>query len=625
VADTSTVKGRTEQLAVGHGLHRALHSRHAPHVALGLLVATAFAVYGALSHAAPWPRVFLDELIYMDAASSLADGDGLRVRDEPYSFAVLYPIVLAPLLVAVDRDVGYELVKLANALAFALAAVPIYFLARRVIPPWPSVIAAAASIAVPSAMYTSVVMTESIAYLLSSSAVLAIVLAVERPTLARQGLALAAIAVATLARPQFLVLYAAYVLAVAGAYLLVPQRRRPLRSLPRVLWPTIAAACLGLAVFAVRTASSGGSPAEALGAYSVLWRTYSPGDVGRYLVYELANLELYLAVVPVAVAPIVIAQWLREGRGGAERQAAFAVLFLTVNACLLTLVAAFDSFHVLYLHDRYLFYVAPLWLIALVAWFWTGARRPLIPLAVGVALALSAGMTPLSDLERYREHWRFHALGSTFPIELVDALGSISGARVLLSVGAVLLVAVVFTLSRKAVPVVAAALVFVFAINGAGAWSTALDPPQDVVFAGSREDRRWVDRRVSAQGSVALLYISCERALPRDTWQITTNSVLLTEFFNDSVGRLLHLGGDDRSSIQVEGDGAVVLRSGPSVRAEYVVAQPGVEVVGRRLAEATAGRLVLWQVDGAVRLRDVASSLQLRDATCRVDAELGVY
>jgi hypothetical protein len=355
----------------------------------------------------------------------------------------------------------------------------------------------------------------------------------------------------------------------------------------------------------------------------VLWRTYSPGDVGRYLVYELANLELYLAVVPVAVAPIVIAYWLREGRGGAERQAAFAVVFLTVNACLLTLVAAFDSFHVLYLHDRYLFYVAPLWLIALVAWFWMGARRPLIPLAIGIGLALIAGMTPLSDLERYREHWRFHALGSTFPIELVDALGSISGARVLLSVGAVVFVGTVLALSTRAVPVVAAALVFVFAINGAGAWSTALDPPQNVVFAGSREDRRWVDRRVPEEGSVTVLFVPCESALPRDTWQITTNSVLVTEFFNDSVGRLLHLGGNDGSSIEVEADGDVVLRSGPSVRAEYVVAQPGVVIVGRRVAEATAGRLVLWRVDGAVRLRDVTSSLQLRDTTCRADAELG--
>ena len=46
-----------------------------------------------------------------------------------------------------------------NALAFALAAVPIYLLARRLLSPWPSVGVSALSIAIPSAMYTSVLMT----------------------------------------------------------------------------------------------------------------------------------------------------------------------------------------------------------------------------------------------------------------------------------------------------------------------------------------------------------------------------------------------------------------------------------------------------------------------------------
>src|SRR5207247_8028634 len=95
-------------------------------------IAVAFAVYGVLAHFARSPWVFGDELWYLDAAASLVRGDGLTVRGGSYGFGVLYPLLLASILWPVrDRETAYELFKIANALFFALAGVPVYLLARR--------------------------------------------------------------------------------------------------------------------------------------------------------------------------------------------------------------------------------------------------------------------------------------------------------------------------------------------------------------------------------------------------------------------------------------------------------------------------------------------------------------
>ena len=98
----------------------------------------------------------------------------------------------------------------------------------------------------------------------------------------------------------------------------------------------------------------------------------------KWLVYHLANLELYLAVVPFAVAPIVLSLVYRRARDGSERHAAFIALFVSANATFLVLVAGFNStiWAGERLHDRPLFYVVPLWLVVLFVWLAEGLPRP---------------------------------------------------------------------------------------------------------------------------------------------------------------------------------------------------------------------------------------------------------
>ena len=87
----------------------------------------------------------------------------------------------------------YPLFKLANAVLFTLAAVPIYFLALRLLSRWWSVFVVGMSLAIPSSIYTSLVLTESAAYLTASVALLAVFLALERPSAARQLAMIAAV------------------------------------------------------------------------------------------------------------------------------------------------------------------------------------------------------------------------------------------------------------------------------------------------------------------------------------------------------------------------------------------------------------------------------------------------
>ena len=61
---------------------------------------------------------------------------------------------------------------------------------------------------------------------------------------------------------------------------------------------------------------------------------------------------------------------LARGEGRRRPAAAFVSLFVSVNAVLLLVVGAFASteFGIGFLHDRYLFYVVPLWIVATAVW-----------------------------------------------------------------------------------------------------------------------------------------------------------------------------------------------------------------------------------------------------------------
>ena len=593
-------------------------SNRGPLLALTVAVVVAFAVYLLLASTVEVPRVHPDELRYALAGSSVADGAGVLNRGVRSGFGPVHAALLGSVVVVTgDRESAYPIWKALNVLLFVLSAIPIYLLARRLLSAWWSVAAAALFLAIPSSIYVSVVMTESASLFVTCWALLAIVLAVERPTVGRQVAALGTIALATGTRSQLGVLFGAYVLSLIGQWAL-SRDRRGLVAFGKSLWPTLGVLLLGALALLGRPLLSGESPADSLGPYRDLWTGYDPVDVARWTLYHAADLELYLAVVPFAVMPIVLWRLLTNRREDAPRRTAFAVSFVTVNLAFLLVAGAFSSLPYGYdrLHDRYLFYVVPLWLIVLAVWLAEGMPRPLVALVIGVGAALVLPIVlPFRQLAN-------EAGVDTVPgalwvwLEQQTSGPGLASARLGLLLFVAALLAAVVLLPRRLGLALGGAVLAVFLATSVLAWDRMIGAPEDAVFDGSLE-RGWIDERVAADAEVWKLYVEAPTC---SNSTVTWHSLFLTEFFNDSVRRAAYIGDSVADGIPIEHvdleDGAVLLDGGRPLVADYVFTQPGIELDGRELARGTNADLVLWEIRGPVRVENARTSGDVRTADC---------
>ena len=597
---------------------RATSTDRRPLVALGLVVLAAVALYSLLSLGVDGPRVHPDEERYLHGASSLVEGEGLRIRGKEYGFGPVLALVLAAIIrVAGSVDSAYDWFKAANALFFALTAVPVYLLARRLVSAWWAVVAAALSVAIPSSVSVATVMTESTSYLATAWAVYAIALALERPTVLRQLALLAAIAVAFLTRSQFGILYVTWVVALAALWLVVPGTRPRTRTDLSGYWPTTLPLVLGVPALGAKLAS-GTSPGDLLGPYWSLWRSYDLLQIGKWFVYHLGDFAVYLAIVPFAVAPIVLWELGRAGRAGSRAAAAFVALFVSANLSGLLVVAAFASTPWGYdrLHDRYGFYLLPLWLVGLVVWLASGLPRPLLVTALGAVLALVLP-TVLPFRQLANEAGIDTVPGALWMrVESELAGPGLASGRLVLWVFVLGLLAAMLLLPRRiarvALPLAVAAA---FALTSAFAWERLIDAPEDRVFAGGLE-RAWIDERLPDDVPVTKLYLdtSCGSALER-------HALFLTEFFNATVDRAAYVGdsvpdGIPIDRVDVAASGTLELSPGNPLLADHVYTQPGLRLVGRRVAEGTAAGLVLWDIGGPVRVVGASSNDELRRKAC---------
>jgi len=171
-----------------------------------------YASYGGTVAA---PFVFSDELIHARLAFRIASGHVPPLREALAGYGVIAPIVAAlPLRLGGDMVRGYALLKTFNSFVMSCAAVPAYLVAQRMLRPRPAVVVAALTVAVPSMVFTALVMRESVFYPLFLCVVLLIVRSLERPTAPRQLAALSGVAAAYVTRPQAIVILPAYLAAI---------------------------------------------------------------------------------------------------------------------------------------------------------------------------------------------------------------------------------------------------------------------------------------------------------------------------------------------------------------------------------------------------------------------------
>jgi hypothetical protein len=364
--------------------------------------------------------VMTDELLYSKLAISVAESLSPlpTLRGEPVSLSSqLYPLLTAPLYAAFDVPTAFHAVHVLNAVLLASAAVPAYFLARAVFRWRPeALLAAAFAVAVPWLVLGFYGMTEVAAYPAFLWAVLAIQHAAAAAALRHDLLAIAAIGIAVLARTQFFLLLVVLPLAIvlheAGYRLAIARRDRwpALREGLRTAFGShrALAAFYGLLVLLAVPLAVTGRLDDLLGPYAITATEGSllPEGVWSSAAEHLGSVAIASGILPFAVA----AGWAvaAAARPDTKTTHAYALVLLLVGVALTLQVSSFAvRFGGGATRDRYLFYLAPLFFVGLLACLRDERRRWL---AVLGGTALFVLVARQADLQPPPGFWEFHAI-----------------------------------------------------------------------------------------------------------------------------------------------------------------------------------------------------------------------
>ncbi len=529
----------------------------APSLALAGLVVVAAAVLTLAGRGIPTPWILIDELLHAELARGLRAGDGYSVRGHGLTVSWTYPALLAPFAWS------YAAMKTVNAIVIALTAVPVFLWARRLVSPISALAAAALTLLLPSMLFSTTLMLENLFLPLFVTACFLIALALERPTLAWQAAALAAIALTSATRVQGLLLMPVF--AVAAVTL------RKVRALAPAL-----VVCAVVSVAVVAKLALGG-----LGVYEQHRAAhYSAGGIAIWLLRSAGELSLAAGIVPVAA--------LLALRPHIERERVFVAVTASATAALVGLAAVSAAWEPHGIKERYMAHALPLLLIAFVVWIERGARpRPWWAIAVPAGLAVAL---PLGRL--------FHEpslLGNGWAL-LPFARAGLTTARVLLVVGVLAATALFLFAPRLSVIGVAA---FLAASTGV-VYSTIRNQSKAVLALSGLHERGWVESAV--HGPVTYLNATAFQPETRERrWFDEWVPVWETEFWNRNALSVLTLGITEPTPL-FQRYGALDRRNGriSGTSSMYVLVDPRFTPAGTRVA--SSGRLLLYRAAEPLRL-----------------------
>jgi hypothetical protein len=602
-----------------HGEERTAggHADVAPWAA-GVLAVSAVAgvVWYSLDRARVLPRTFADELLHEQVARGIAQSGDLST----HGYGLVSGLIDAvPFWVTSDGASVFHGIQLLNVIVMVSAALPAYVLARRVVTRPSALVVAGLTVLVPWMAYSQMITTEAAFYPVFLLFVLALVRALEEPSLSRQLVLAAALVVAFETRTQAVALAGAILLAVVIQGL----SRGRTRAVLRAFAPTWIAYGAVAVVVVVAAAAGIFNP---LGAYQQLLDTglgaLHPHGLLLWTAANVTSISLGAGVLAALAFPLGVAQLLR--RGSSTREAAFASAAVAVIlAILVTVVVLCESrYGSGTVGERNLFYIVPLLFIGAAAWVERGFPRPrlLTAIVLAVAVALAALMAPgsIGVVVDSRTFGLWTELNRSWFPEKWQMVAAIA-------IGAV----IVWRL-RRGWPIALAALLTAIGVTAAN--DRPATQPRSVA-----ERYGWLDRSLPAGATATLLYIGfpggvhCAVA-PRVGDE--GNLLLYTQIFDLKARSAFQALGQNPAS-GVAAPGATIARSGlvsvngRPLRAEYIALDSGVAVVGRRIAELRARDVIsgsssgaavaLWKVDGAVRLRrpaDVFTTARLRRLGC---------
>jgi hypothetical protein len=365
------------------------------------------AIVGALavSRARNWAAM-TDELLYTGMARSIAHSVIPLPQIHGESFhanQVLFPTVIAPLVGSMTMTTAYPLIAALNAVIFATAAIPAYMLTNlvtenRTAARWVAV----CTIVTPWLTLTSKAFPDPLAYVAVLWTAYALVRTAGRHPRQLRGdlLTLLAIVLAYLVRNQFLLLLGVWVGAVVLCRVGETLGEKSWRDLPRELITLLRERPLPFVVFVLVILSIKIQPDWLLGIYTITTSSEGGGAAPSGIFNAFFN---HASVVALGIAglPVVLGfPWIVAALGRVKDRVQFdtAVVIVLMSVAIIYVGASFDQrFTELdRVIERYVFYFAPLMLVAMAAFF-TKPPKTLI----GFALPALAGVYLLNAAHPY--------------------------------------------------------------------------------------------------------------------------------------------------------------------------------------------------------------------------------
>jgi hypothetical protein len=589
-------------------------------------------------HSTPW--LFTDELQLTQISRSIWETGHAARRGQPVSFGfqTLYAYLIAPAWSLHSVHAAYTLIKYVGVLTMTAVVFPAYLLARLVVSPRPALFAAAGAAAVPALAYAPMLVEEPLAYPWATLCVFLVVkaLSTRGPVLGESGwwtrlgaqlghfgwlrwlaflvflralhsergrwilAAATATVLAPLIRHELGVLILAVVFAVLALAWTSEPARRWREGWSAMDW--VGAVVLGIGALVLGSA--------VIGAHSHSWLISTGYYRDRMLDYGLwagASLAIGLGVLPVVAG--LAALFPPPGERRTPELRAFTAVVVSSIVCFGVYAAVkatyISTVFATRVEERNLIYLAPLFFAATALWL---ERRRLRSLPLAAAGGLLLLLVLVANYGVVSFHLYSDALGMSI-LEMANrnlaftpgiakwTMLAVLGVSLLLLLSPALLRR--FRLPAGGAVALSALLVLAWNITGQISAGLASNESSRDLLKNFPSPPNWVDRVTRGQPA---LYLGQQISDPNGIWQI--------EFWNKSLRYVWSL---DGTAIRAGAPTLTPDLSGPSgalspdPHVPYAIAEPGVDLVGRIVAQRSRWRL--YRLIQPLRLEHAATGI----------------
>ena len=545
------------------------------------------------------PTIFTDELELTQLARAIAHTGEPARRGVPYpDTPSLVAYVLAPVWWLGSAAQSFAAAKEILVLAMTAAIFPAYGLARMVVSKGYALGAATAAVAVPALAYSPILVEEPLAYPIATVALWLIARSLERPSRGRIAAAVALCVVAALTRTQLAILVVVLALGLLWLAWQSDTARRWRTEWTRWDWVGAITLTFG-ALFTV---------AALMGHLSTSWRNtmYLYKDrIVDHATWAVGALAIGVGVLPVIAGVAALARPKDEEPDARTRAfvvtsvASLAVFVLYAGVKGAYISTVFGT----YVVERNLIYLCPILFAATALAFARGIGRTWAIAGAAVFTIYVVAATPLHlDFPYYEAHG--FSIATLANRKLSWSEGTIETALIVVCVVALLVVVALKLLRPRSVgftAVAASAAVVVVAWGLTGQVYAAAGERHfsEFTVTGFPEPYDWVQR---ATGGDSVVVIG--QQIPT-----TPTRVWLTEFFNPAVQKMWSLDGSAQNvggPILTPDLSAVDGTLTPSPGTTYALALNGVTLQAPVVARRKNLDAILYRIDG--------QPLELREA-----------